>query len=178
MNGQILPTSRRQEVSPNGTLILHRVDSATDRGAYTCTAKNKQGRSDSQTVHIEVKVPPKIDPFSFPDNPQEGSRVHVTCVVSEGDSPLKITWLKDGKPLKLKEATTHQFGDFDLALRIQRASTAHNGNYTCVASNEAAKTSRTASLKVHGKGKPSKVQEKCGVGFPVAMHFKETEGPG
>lgn len=55
VDGQILPTSRRQEVSANGTLVLHRVDSSTDRGAYTCTAKNKQGRSDSQTIHIEVK---------------------------------------------------------------------------------------------------------------------------
>lgn len=54
-DGQILPTSRRQDVFPNGTLVLHRVDSSTDRGAYTCTAKNKQGRSDSQTIHIEVK---------------------------------------------------------------------------------------------------------------------------
>ncbi|KYM82576.1 hypothetical protein ALC53_07067, partial [Atta colombica] len=148
-DGQILPTSRRQEVSANGTLVLYRVDSSTDRGAYTCTAKNKQGRSDSQTIHIEVKVPPKIDPFSFPDNIQAGARVHVTCAVSEGDSPLKITWLKDGRPLKPREATTHQIGEFDLALRIQSASTAHNGNYTCVASNDAAKTSRTASLLVH-----------------------------
>ncbi|XP_024888371.1 Down syndrome cell adhesion molecule-like protein Dscam2 isoform X2 [Temnothorax curvispinosus] len=148
-DGQILPTSRRQEVSANGTLVLHRVDSSTDRGAYTCTAKNKQGRSDSQTIHIEVKVPPKIDPFSFPDNIQAGARVHVTCAVSEGDSPLKITWLKDGKPMRAREATTHQIGEFDLALRIQSASTAHNGNYTCVASNDAAKTSRTASLLVH-----------------------------
>ncbi|KAG5318479.1 DSCL protein, partial [Acromyrmex heyeri] len=148
-DGQILPTSRRQEVSANGTLVLHRVDSSTDRGAYTCTAKNKQGRSDSQTIHIEVKVPPKIDPFSFPDNIQAGARVHVTCAVSEGDSPLKITWLKDGRSLKPREATTHQIGEFDLALRIQSASTAHNGNYTCVASNDAAKTSRTASLLVH-----------------------------
>ncbi|XP_011880276.1 PREDICTED: Down syndrome cell adhesion molecule-like protein Dscam2 isoform X3 [Vollenhovia emeryi] len=148
-DGQILPTSRRQEVSANGTLVLHRVDSSTDRGAYTCTAKNKQGRSDSQTIHIEVKVPPKIDAFSFPDNIQAGARVHVTCVVSEGDSPLKITWLKDGRPLKLRDANTHQIGDFDLALRIASATTAHNGNYTCVASNDAAKTSRTASLLVH-----------------------------
>ncbi|EFN82424.1 Down syndrome cell adhesion molecule [Harpegnathos saltator] len=148
-DGQILPTSRRQEVSQNGTLVLHRVDSSTDRGAYTCTAKNKQGRSDSQTIHIEVKVPPKIDPFSFPANIQAGARVHVTCAVSEGDSPLKITWLKDGRPLKPREATTHHIGEFDLALRIQSASTAHNGNYTCVASNDAAKTSRTASLLVH-----------------------------
>lgn len=54
-DGQILPTSRRQEVSQNGTLVLRQVDSSTDRGAYTCTAKNKQGRSDSQTIHIEVK---------------------------------------------------------------------------------------------------------------------------
>ncbi|XP_067203911.1 cell adhesion molecule Dscam2-like isoform X2 [Linepithema humile] len=148
-DGQILPTSRRQEVSTNGTLVLYRVDSSTDRGAYTCTAKNKQGRSDSQTIHIEVKVPPKIDPFSFPDNIQAGARVHVTCAVSEGDSPLKITWLKDGRSLKPREASTHHIGEFDLALRIQSASTAHNGNYTCVASNDAAKTSRTASLLVH-----------------------------
>lgn len=76
--------------------------------------------------------------------------MHVTCAVSEGDSPLKITWLKDGRPLKPREATTHHIGEFDLALRIQSASTAHNGNYTCVASNDAAKTSRTASLLVHG----------------------------
>lgn len=82
--------------------------------------------------------------------------MHVTCAVSEGDSPLKITWLKDGRPLKPREATTHQIGEFDLALRIQSASTAHNGNYTCVASNDAAKTSRTASLLVHGTQQPAK----------------------
>lgn len=54
-DGKVLPTSRRQEVYPNGTLVLHHVDRSTDHGAYTCTAKNKQSRSDSQTVHIEVK---------------------------------------------------------------------------------------------------------------------------
>ncbi|XP_034170916.1 cell adhesion molecule Dscam2 isoform X3 [Osmia lignaria lignaria] len=148
-DGKVLPTSRRQVVFPNGTLVLYHVDRSTDHGAYTCTAKNKQGRSDSQTVHIEVKVPPKIDPFSFPANIQEGARIHVACVVSEGDSPLKITWLKDGKQLNSTETTTHHFGEYDLTLMIQSATTAHNGNYTCVASNDAAKTSRTASLLVH-----------------------------
>lgn len=74
----------------------------------------------------------------------------MTCVVSEGDSPLKITWLKDGRPLESREASTHHIDEFDLALRIQSASTAHNGNYTCVASNDAAKTTYTASLLVHG----------------------------
>lgn len=76
--------------------------------------------------------------------------MHVVCVVSDGDSPLKITWLKDGRPLNSTETTTHQIGNYDLALMIQSATTAHNGNYTCVASNDAAETSRTASLLVHG----------------------------
>lgn len=85
--------------------------------------------------------------------------MHVTCAVSEGDSPLKITWLKDGKPLKPREANTHQIGEFDLALRIQSASTAHDGNYTCVASNDAAKTSRTASLLVHGTQRSQPIRQ-------------------
>lgn len=76
--------------------------------------------------------------------------MHVVCVVSEGDSPLKITWLKDGRPLNSTETTTHHIGEYDLTLMIQSATTAHNGNYTCVASNDAAETSRTASLLVHG----------------------------
>ncbi|KAK0086036.1 hypothetical protein PV325_004017 [Microctonus aethiopoides] len=147
--GQVLPTSRRQEVSTNGTLVLHNVDSSTDRGSYTCTARNKQGHYDAQTVQIEVKVPPRIEPFSFPANIQSGARVHVTCVVSQGDIPVKITWLKDGRPLKPREATTHQIDEYDLALRIQSASPIHDGNYTCVASNDAAKVTHTAPLLVH-----------------------------
>ena len=74
----------------------------------------------------------------------------MTCVVSEGDSPLRIVWLKDGDPLNKGEVDTHQSGEFDLALKIHSASPAHNGNYTCVASNDAANTSRTERLQVHG----------------------------
>lgn len=74
----------------------------------------------------------------------------MTCVVSEGDGPVKIAWLKDGRPLKPREATTHQIDEYDLALRIQSASPIHDGNYTCVATNDAAKVSRTSPLLVHG----------------------------
>lgn len=77
----------------------------------------------------------------------------MTCVVSEGDGPVKITWLKDGHPLKPREATTHQIDEYDLALRIASASPMHNGNYTCLASNDAAKVFRTAPLLVHGTNK-------------------------
>ena len=104
---------------------------------------------------ILFAVPPRIDYFTFPENIQAGARVHVTCVVSEGDPPVRIVWLKDGKPLSgyhdlSSTTTTNQIGEFDLALRINSASPAHNGNYTCLASNDAAKASHTARLLVHG----------------------------
>lgn len=99
---------------------------------------------------MKFSVPPKIEPFKFPENIQSGTRVHVTCVVSEGDGPVKITWLKDGRALDPKEATTRRTDEYDLALKIQSASPVHDGNYTCVASNDAAKVYHTASLLVHG----------------------------
>lgn len=98
-------------------------------------------------------VPPKIESFSFPGNIQSGARVHVTCVVSEGDSPVKIVWKKDGMPLSSYrdlDVATNQISEYDLALRISSASPVHNGNYTCEASNSAAKASRTERLLVHG----------------------------
>jgi len=42
--------------------------------------------------------PPLIDSFSFPRRKQF-DRVSVSCVVSQGDLPLEITWHKDGAPL-------------------------------------------------------------------------------
>lgn len=33
-------------------------------------------------------------------------------------------------------------------------------------------------LSFCGRGNPSRVQEKCGVGLPIAMHLSDTEGPG
>lgn len=77
----------------------------------------------------------------------------MTCVVSEGDSPIHIVWHKDGKPLasyRELDVATNQISEYDLALRIPSASPAHNGNYTCLATNDAAKAMRTERLLVHG----------------------------
>ncbi|XP_071566444.1 cell adhesion molecule Dscam2 isoform X1 [Temnothorax nylanderi] len=177
-DGQILPTSRRQEVSANGTLVLHRVDSSTDRGAYTCTAKNKQGRSDSQTIHIEVKVPPTIAPFSFKKDLSEGLRAQVTCMVEKGDPPFTIIWSKDGEQISASGTAAAAYGPVaaaaaaatinDLrqhshtppglrvtnidahssAIVIERVTAAHTGNYTCLARNSVAEVLWTAELIV------------------------------
>lgn len=109
--------------------------------------------SKCQTDLWDFSVPPKIEPFTFPQNIQAGARVHVTCVVSEGDPPVHINWLKDGRPLKSHSdlgAATSSSDEFALALKISSATPAHNGNYTCSAKNDAAVASRTASLLVHG----------------------------
>ncbi|KAK9303509.1 hypothetical protein QLX08_004819 [Tetragonisca angustula] len=167
-DGKVLPTSRRQEVFPNGTLVLHHVDRSTDHGAYTCTAKNKQGRSDSQTVHIEVKVPPTIAPFSFNKDLSEGVRAQVTCMVEKGDPPFTIVWSKDGE--SIAGSNTPGFGNTAITgprhtqipaglrvtnidahsstIVIERVSAAHSGNYTCLARNLVAEVLWTAELIV------------------------------
>ncbi|XP_023317526.1 Down syndrome cell adhesion molecule-like protein Dscam2 [Trichogramma pretiosum] len=171
-DGQVLPTSRRQEVSQNGTLILHQVDSNTDRGAYTCTARNQQGRFDSQTVHIEVKVPPRIAPFSFNKDLSEGVRAQVTCMIERGDPPFTIAWSKDGEPIQPQagggSSPYARFGSsqqqqlqpqpaglrvtsFDAhssTVVIERVQANHTGNYTCLAKNSVAEVSHTAELVV------------------------------
>ncbi|XP_015186972.1 PREDICTED: Down syndrome cell adhesion molecule-like protein Dscam2 isoform X7 [Polistes dominula] len=172
-DGQILPTSRRQEVSPNGTLVLLKVDSAIDRGAYTCTAKNKQGRSDSQTVHIEVKVPPTIAPFSFNKDLSEGVRAQVTCMIEKGDPPFTIIWSKDGEPIgssgtaafgntgiTASSSSSSRHSQIPAGLRvtsidvhsssivIDRVTAEHTGNYTCLARNSVAEVVWTAELVV------------------------------
>ena len=81
--------------------------------------------------------------------------MHVTCVVSDGDTPLTIEWLKDGRPLHKYQADksemrTHQVDQFDSALMIVGVSQEHNGNYTCRANNSAASVSRSDRLLVHG----------------------------
>ncbi|XP_012280177.1 Down syndrome cell adhesion molecule-like protein Dscam2 [Orussus abietinus] len=169
-DGQVLPTSLRQEVSANGTLILHRVDSSTDKGAYTCTAKNKQGDSDSQTVQIIVKVPPTIAPFSFNKDLSEGVRAQVTCMIEKGDPPFTFVWSKDGETFATSEPAG--FGGSGLSglstprvsrtpgllvtsidahsstIVIEQVTAAHTGNYTCLARNSVAEVFRTAELVV------------------------------
>ncbi|XP_031783300.1 Down syndrome cell adhesion molecule-like protein Dscam2 isoform X4 [Nasonia vitripennis] len=168
-DGQVLPTSRRQEVSANGTLTLHQVDSNTDRGAYTCTARNQQGRFDSQTVHIEVKVPPRIAPFHFNEDLSEGVRAQVTCMVDMGDAPFVISWSKDGQLIQSSDnsfgasrygsqpqqhqqtpagLTVNNMYGHSSTIMIERVAANHTGNYTCHARNSVAEVSHTAELVV------------------------------
>ncbi|XP_068082192.1 cell adhesion molecule Dscam2 [Anabrus simplex] len=157
-DGQQLPINRRQEVSANGTLTVFRVDSTSDRGTYTCTARNKQGHQDSKSVQIEIKVPPRIAPFSFNKDLSEGVRAQVTCVIEKGDPPFTITWLKDSDPIppghgREPGSGTRGLKIIDIDARsstvvVESLSARHTGNFTCLARNSVAEVAHTAQLVV------------------------------
>ena len=104
------------------------------------------------TCLIYFTVPPKIVPFNFQENHLlEGMLVRVSCVVSRGDLPLSITWLKDGQPIPAHlSVTTRDFDEYSSVLSIDPVSVKHNGNFTCVAQNDAAAVNYTAHLLVKG----------------------------
>lgn len=52
--------------------------------------------------YIQI-VPPRITPFNFGEDIQEGMRVQVMCTSAQGDQPFNITWYRDGKPLRAGE---------------------------------------------------------------------------
>lgn len=50
-----LPIRHQQNVYSNGTLVIHGVTRDGDEGTYSCTAEDKQERSDTQTLNLQVR---------------------------------------------------------------------------------------------------------------------------
>ena len=100
-----------------------------------------------------IAAPPKIVPFEFQaDLLREGMRARLQCVVSEGDLPLNVTWLKDGEPiLSNLGVLVRVLDEFSSILTISSIIPSHNGKYTCVATNRAATVMHSADLSVNGK---------------------------
>ncbi|CAL1284864.1 unnamed protein product [Larinioides sclopetarius] len=143
-----LPINRRQEVFPNGTLIIQDVQRGVDDGTYKCKAWNKQGQNAFGTVRVHVMVRPVIDPFSFPKNLQEGMRSRLVCTVIQGDPPFVISWKKDERPIEPGLGVIIRNDEFSSDLTFSSVTPRHNGNYTCIVSNAAASVSHTATLVV------------------------------
>lgn len=81
-------------------------------------------------------------------------RTRVVCGVNQGDAPLKLEWLKDGRSLSLGGPPNVQvkvIDAFSSVLAMSSLTAAHSGRYTCEAHNAAAAVRFTASLSVHGK---------------------------
>ncbi|XP_046679186.1 Down syndrome cell adhesion molecule-like protein Dscam2 isoform X3 [Homalodisca vitripennis] len=148
-SGRELPDDLRQKVI-GGTLMISPVQKSADAGVYTCWARNKQGQSARRSGEVAVIVPPVIEPFSFPgEGLPEGTRTRMVCGVSRGDPPLHIHWLKDGSKLPAHLAVNVSTLDpYSSLLSISSLTEGHSGEYTCVASNPAARVRYTSKLQV------------------------------
>ncbi|CAL4098573.1 unnamed protein product, partial [Meganyctiphanes norvegica] len=147
-DGQILPQGRRQVVLTNGTLMINKVDKS-DVGRYTCLASSHQGHTASADTFLNILRPPVIESFEFKREKEEGQRTQISCTVSEGDFPMTINWLKDGRHLMHDpDIEVKQSSDFLKMILFKNLKEHHAGKYTCEAANAAASVNHTATLKI------------------------------
>ncbi|KAI5745650.1 hypothetical protein M8J76_013118 [Diaphorina citri] len=120
-------------------------------GNYTCVANNSAAISEHSAT-LMVNVPPKIQPFSFGDDPlEEGDTSIVNCLIFNGDLPINFTWLFNARPIPADSnlVSISQSSRKLSVLSIESLTYQHAGNYTCVATNEAATSSYSSELKVN-----------------------------
>ncbi|XP_042230764.1 Down syndrome cell adhesion molecule-like protein Dscam2 isoform X2 [Homarus americanus] len=147
-DGQILPTSLGQEVALNGTLVVREADH-DDVGRYTCVVSGRQGQTASSHTFLHVLKPPKIEPFTFRNDLQEGERTQLTCMINSGDLPITLNWLKDGRHLQHDPGIdVKQTSDYSRVLLFKKLREHHSGTYTCEAANAAATANHTATVRV------------------------------
>ena len=105
-------------------------------------------------IWLCLKAPPVIQPFTFGDTPlSEGQWASIQCMVASGDLPLTIRWTFHGSTTRNTsdaQLSTQKVGTRISQLTIDRVVSAHNGNYTCTAANDAGIANYTARLYVHG----------------------------
>lgn len=100
-----------------------------------------------------VLVAPQVGTFSFGDEPlNAGETASLTCIVAKGDFPLEISWMFNGQPVNSDshDLTVSETGKRTKQLTIDSVNAKHAGEYTCVASNVAGSSTRSAVLIVNG----------------------------
>lgn len=115
-----------------------------------------------QFLNFPYLVAPQIAQFTFGEGPSNaGDIISVQCVVSKGDLPLEIEWMFNGRPVlqDQKDLIVSNSGKRLKMLTIESVVARHAGEYTCVASNEAGSSSRSAVLDVNGTN--HKLQVSC-----------------
>uniref|UniRef100_A0AAR5PMJ3 Down syndrome cell adhesion molecule-like protein Dscam2 n=1 Tax=Dendroctonus ponderosae TaxID=77166 RepID=A0AAR5PMJ3_DENPD len=150
-DGRLLPINRKQKVFPNGTLIIENVERASDQATYVCVAKNSQGYSARGSLDVQIMVPPQIVPFTFGETAVHANQfIQASCIVTEGDLPLNISWLFEGKQLETyPETAIAAVGRRTSFLSIEAVSYSHAGNYTCHAKNSAGEARYSTELLVN-----------------------------
>ena len=127
------------------------------RGALRGMGRSKRDNSVQYIfVTCAFPEPPRIVPFSFGREVfDEGEYAQISCIVSSGDLPLKISWSLQGSDSEIygggRGITTAPMGARASFLSIDSVGSRHGGEYTCTARNKAGVASLSTSLRVNGK---------------------------
>nr|ASU04349.1 Dscam7 [Mesobuthus martensii] len=153
-DGQRLPIGDRQTQEQRGIITLHNIRK-DDEGVYKCVALNNRGEKAERSFVLQVVTAPVISPFLFTDKLEEGMRNSAVCTILAGDPPVRITWYKDGIPIRdvYPDIQVVSITDFVSSLIINTVKRHHTGNYTCVASNAATSVNYTARMVVRASPK-------------------------
>lgn len=102
--------------------------------------------------NLSSSVPPKLLPIDFESEIiMEGDFAQSSCVLRKGDKPITMSWLFNGYPLSSNDdIQITKMGSRSSILTIDSVKGSNQGNYTCVASNQAGSMAVHASLIVEG----------------------------
>lgn len=96
----------------------------------------------------EAKTPPSFPKKITSLQQTEGQVVRFECRVA-GSSPIEVSWLRDGEPLKGNEFSM-LYDDNTAVLEISCGEMRHSGEYSCVATNSVGSASCRAKLTLQG----------------------------
>ncbi|XP_009874122.1 PREDICTED: hemicentin-1-like, partial [Apaloderma vittatum] len=146
-----VPTADRQFIhNLDGALGISNVQ-LPDAGIYKCVASNVAG-SDTSEITVQVQESPTIedlDPlYNSPFQERVANqRIAFPCPAKGIPKPV-IKWLRNGRELMGSEPGISVLEDGTLLI-IASVTPSDNGEYICVATNEAGSTERKYNLKVN-----------------------------
>ncbi|XP_067846589.1 hemicentin-1 isoform X2 [Heptranchias perlo] len=146
---EILLDNEQYSVDVEGTLTVKRAQ-LYDDGVYKCVANNVAGQQEVNTT-VQVHEPPSLEdpgpPYNTPFQERVANqRIAFPCPAKGIPKPV-IKWLRNGRELTGSEPGVSILDDGTLL--IDTVSPHDNGEYVCVAVNEAGTTERKYQLKVH-----------------------------
>ncbi|XP_060630493.2 hemicentin-1 isoform X1 [Anolis sagrei] len=146
----LLIDNKQYAVATDGTLSLIKV-LLSDSGTYTCRASNIAGHDEAEIL-IHVQEPPSVGildpPYNIPLQERVTSqKIAFPCPVKGTPKPI-IKWLHNNRELTGNEPGISVLDDGAL-LVISSVTPYNNGEYVCIAVNEAGSTEKAYNLKVH-----------------------------
>nr|XP_022318503.1 protein sidekick-like isoform X2 [Crassostrea virginica] len=147
-NSQIIQSTQKVTVSPNGTLTITFLD-MTESGVYMCFARNEAGETKKATwIKVNSSLPEIIDK---PENLTitEGSNARLPCEATGAPKPT-VAWKKmtSSGPVDVVSGERTQILENGQLLIVTAVST-DSGHYVCNASNSRGSQTAEAFLEVY-----------------------------